>query len=328
MFKKSLALLVMLTAAPVWACDTGSIRLWAFDQPRDVHKLCVIANGGDAEGDALYADLAARLAAQAPDLNVEPVRIRADDPELRWPALALPSVPPVLPVTVLVGWDSVEQRPFLIDHWEPAPTEAGLAVLAASPVREAVQRDVVGHWAVVLYAPGTGESEPVVEATAKRWAQEHPPGVAVARLDRADPKERLLRAFIGLRPDGPDWVGVVFGRGKLLAPPLEGPSITQENLNRLLDGLLEVCTCLVAGTSLGVDIPMAWPTDLDEQVVALGSDAYIEAPEGVFVSASAPVALEPAVRRRVPMAALVAVGASVLLVLLATGAVLWRMRAA
>jgi len=328
-----LGLLGVMAGLRAGACDSGTVRMASFSEPREVHKLCVIANAGDAAGDALHARLETALAGYGAELNLELVRVKADDPALDWRALALPSVPPSLPVTVLVGLDSVQRRPFLIDHWEPAPTDDDLAALLGSPVREAVKREVAAHWAVLLYARGAGAdagaTESVVRDAAKRWAEKQPPGVAVVPLDRTDPKERLLRAFIGLAAAGPDWVGVVFGRGKLMAPPLEGTAITEANLDRLIGLLLQPCTCLQAGTSLGVDIPMVWAEALDATVVALGEDAYLET--GPVVAAAAPAVpaapnAAPAPASRVSVTALIVLGASVLVVVLATGGVLWRGR--
>ncbi len=325
-----MSLLVALATFPAGACEGGSVRLAAFNNPRDVHKLCVIANTEDTAADGLYADLSDLLALKAADLNVELVRVNADDPQVVWAALSLPSAPPVLPVTVLVGWDSVNRRPFFIDYWEPGPTEDELATLARSDVREAIKRGVVAYWAVLLYARGTGENsgavDAVVDAAVGKWAVDQPPGITVAHMDRTDPKERTLRAFIGLPPSGPDWVGVVFGRGKLTAPPLEGTAITEDNLNKLIGGLLEPCTCLVDGTSLGVDIPMVWGESQDEAVVALGSDGYIEVGAGAFMPATVQASTAPEVSRRVPLTALIALGASAMLAVLGTGAVLWRSR--
>lgn len=325
------AFALALAASCAQACDTGSVRLWAFDQPRDVHKLCVIANADDAEADALHASLASGLAAQAPGLNIELVRIKADDPELRWPVLALPSAPPSMPVTVLVGWDGVERRPFLIDHWEPAPSEEELEALVQSPVRDGLKRDVLNYWAVLLYARGTGETggaaDAVVDAAEKRWAEAHPPGVAVMRLDRTDPKERLLHAFIGLRPEGPDWLGIVFGRGELLAPPLVDVAITADAIDGVVGKLLESCTCLVKGSCLGVDIPMVWEADRDKHVAVLGNDAYLETSEGASANAPAPApAASLAPRRRVPLTVLAVLGLSVFIVVAVSGAICYRAR--
>ena len=325
--------LAVATAAPdARACDSGSIRQAAFQEARDTHKLCVIGDSEDPATDTLHGDLAAQLSQTAQELNVELVRVNADDPEVQWKALALPSAPPVLPVTVLVGWDGVNRRPFLIDHWEPGPSETQFAALVRSPLRKTLKRSVLDRWAVVLYARGTDETgggaEPVLQAVEKKWAAEYPPGITVARFDRADPHEGLVRAFIGLPPSGPDWAGVVFGQGKLMAPPLEGTAITEDNLNRLVGTLVQPCTCLQAGTSLGVDIPMIWEASLATAVVKLGDDGYLETTEAaaVPVSGRADGTAAPVATRRIPVTALIALAASALVVLLGTVAILWRSR--
>jgi hypothetical protein len=324
-----------VTSFPAAACQNGSVRFAAFDYPRDVHKLCVIGNTGDPAAEAHHARLASWLREHAADLNVELVRVNADDPAVAWLALALPSAPPTLPVTVLAGWDSVRRRPFHVDHWEPAPTSQEMEVLARSSVRDAIKRDAAGHWAVLLFSRGTdaqsGAAATVLDAVVKKWAAEQPPGVTVVPLDRSDPKERLLQTFIGLPPSGPDWVGVLFGRGKLMAPPLEGDAITEENVNRLVELLFQPCTCLQSSMSPGVDIPLIWEPRLDATVVALGTDSDVApAPAGRTAAARVQVQAEASVSPvggRVPVIAIVVVVASALLVAFGAAIVWWRARA-
>ena len=99
----------------------------------------------------------------------------------------------------------------------------------------AMKEKVVDHWAVILYSAGTGPEagagRDVVDRVRREWNQKQPPGIEVVEFDRSDPGERLLRAFTGIKPAGPDWAGILFGRGFLMAPPLRGKEITEENLN-------------------------------------------------------------------------------------------------
>lgn len=313
-----------------WACQ-GSVRFAAFDHPRDVHKLCVIGNREEAAAEAIYGKLAAWFGERGEGLNVELVRIYADDPDVDWHAIALPSAPPSLPVTVLVGWDSVRRRPFHVDHWEPSPDADALETLAHSPVRDAIKRDVAGHWAVLLFARGTdaqaGSAQSVLDAVVKKWAAEQAPGVTIQNLDRADPKERTLLAFIGLPAQGPDWVDVVYGRGKLMAPPLEGAAIAEDAINRLIEQLFQPCTCLQASTSPGADIPLAWETRLDAGIVALGPDAKSPGlPAASPIAAPAPRVAEVPPPRLLWIAGAV-VAISMLAVGFGTAVLMWRARA-
>ncbi|HOZ49665.1 MAG TPA: hypothetical protein PLO37_22315 [Candidatus Hydrogenedentes bacterium] len=321
--------LMVCAAAEARACEDGSIRMAAFAEDRDVHRLCVIADAADPQGETVSTRLCAELTSLASELNITVERVPADDPAFEWQALALPSAPPERPVTVLVGWDGVGRRPFVIDHWTPAPTPEELGAIIASPVRDALREAVPTHWAALLYAPAVppagGQARPLIEGIAKRWTEENPPGLRVVEMDRSDPRERLLCAFIGLDPEGPDWAGIVYGKGKLMAPPFEGESITEENLNALVAKLLEPCTCLQAGTRLGVDIPLRWAKAHDKAVVALGTDAYEEAAlPGV---GSAPAGGQPSdMGRRLPMLALAAVAVSVLAVAAGAVVVVWQSR--
>ena len=264
-------------AAP--ACEYGCVRDAAFEEPRDVHRLCVIGNAEDPIARAIHERLAAWLASSAAGLNVELCRLNADDPQVKWEEYGLPSAPSSLPVVALWGRRTLERTNFFIDHWEPAPTEQELEALKSSPAREAIRQKVGRQLALLLYVPGTdvnaGRAQKVIDTVVKTWAAKQPVGLAVVRANRADQRERLLLSFAGIKPTGPDWVAAVFGRGKFL-PSLEGPAITEAALNELIDPLMGECTCLRSASSLGVDIPLIWDKGLDELVVRLrtgGDDA-------------------------------------------------------
>jgi hypothetical protein len=255
-----------------WPCDS-TVRGQAFVEPRDVHRLCVISDGQDSASQALFSQLAQWLAGPGLDMNLDLVRLDARDPNVKWEDYGIPSAPPDLPVVMLAGYQRASRRSFVIAHWEPGPTDTELEALRSSPVREGIQRDVGKQWAVLLYAPATagsaGNTSEVLQSVVETWADKRSPGISVVHLDRADPSERVLVSFIGLPPLGPDWVGIVFGRGKLMAPPLEGSEITEAALDKLLCQLTEVCSCLRPPSLLGVDIPMAWNLALDKSVVSL-----------------------------------------------------------
>ncbi len=278
----TIALVCIAQTARLAGCET-IVRDAAFRGPRDVHQLCVIAAAKDAAADKITADLKAWLDGPGGSLNVQLVHIDADDPKVDWLSYGIPSAPPALPVTVLIGRHSDTREAFVIDHWEPGPTAAELEVLRTSPVREEIQKHVGGALAVLLYAPaqsdGSGAPAAKSEHVAllqKRVEQSHKtgtPGLALVRLDRSDPRERILAGFADLRPDGPDWLGIVFGRGKLLTPPLTGSELASGELDGLLDQLTEHCSCTRPLESMGVDIPLAWNNALDARVVTIGHAA-------------------------------------------------------
>lgn len=258
-------------AAPICACDS-TVRGQAFVDRRDVHKLCVITNGDDPARQTLTEELTAWLLGPGKDFNAVVHWLDAQDESIEWRDYGIPSAPPMLPVVVLIGYDRAGRRSFVIDHWEPSPAPADLEALKTSPLREAIKREIGARWAVLLHSPGAssdGRTSAVLDAVVKEWAEKHDPGVSVVRFDRHDPRERLLVSFAGIDPDGPDWVGIAFGRGKLLAPPLQGAEITEEAVDALLSQLVEICSCLRPPAMMGVDIPMTWEEELDEKVVSL-----------------------------------------------------------
>ena len=272
-----------IAAIPVWACIEGSVRDAAFIADRDVHRLCVIANSDDASAARIHEHLDAWLDGFNDELNIQLERINADDPALRWPSIGIPSAPPSMPVVALVGLSPSTRYPFVIDHWEPEPSDDDLAVLRTSPAREAIQQNIADSWAVLLYSPAAESDGRDLEATldtvVEEWSANQSSELKRVHLDRTDPRERLLCAFTGITPTGPDWAGVVFGRGKLMAPPLLGAEINEGNLTNLVEGLAVPCTCLQDSTSLGLDIPMPWDDSLDSAAIAMGPVlGYVEIP--------------------------------------------------
>ncbi len=262
-----------IAAVPAGACNEGSVRDAALQSARDVHRLCVIANAEDEHAAQICARLQAWLDGFDNGLNIRLERINADDPSLLWPSLGIPSAPAAMPVVALVGMSPATHLPFVIDHWEPEPTGDALAVLATSPAREAILRETAHSWAVLVYSSASGTEDGalagLLNRVAEKWAREHPLDLGLVRLNRSDPRERLLCAFTGIAPDTPDWVGVVFGRGKLMAPPLERAEITEPNLAKLVEGLSVPCTCLQYSLSFGLDIPMAWDSAFDPPAIAV-----------------------------------------------------------
>jgi hypothetical protein len=148
--------------------------------------------------------------------------------------------------------------------------------LRASPARAALRRALARNLAVIVQVPATGERQDhvrqVVNSICQSGFDNQAWGVSSITVDRQDPRERLLLAFLGIRPEGPDWVGVVFGRGKFLTPPLEGAEITAAGLKALLALLAADCTCSQSPSRLGVDLLMRWEAADDDRVVRLAAE--------------------------------------------------------
>ena len=328
-----LTLSCVTLALPAGACDSGTVRDAAFHSKRDIHHLYLIANSSDASADETHNRLEAWIEGDAKSLNVELVRIDADDPGVRWADYGIPSAPPSIPVVALMGEFPSPPRAFVIDYWEPGPTDDDLAALLTSPARERLTSAILDYWVVVLHSPGTDgnakQLDGVFDAVAKRWAEEQSPGVTVVEFDRTDPHERLLCSFAGIRPSGPDWAGVVFGRGRLLAPPLQGDEITEDNLNGLIQGLAIQCTCLQEAMTLGLDIPMQWDEELDAKVTSLAPPGgYVEISIGERV-AKIEAQLEaevPDEERNVIATAVIPLAGAACVAIAAIAVVLWRSR--
>lgn len=289
------------------ACDF-LVRDAGFRMPREVHRLCVMGAADDPEAAQIARRLADWLAGDGADLNAKLVQVDVDDGSVDWSSYGVPSPPPSAPVVVLVGRNGESGRSFVIDHWEPAPTDEELRALAHSPLRGALQRELGRHLAVVLYAPCSDcETEGVrglLRQAEGHWRETAELGVKVLEVDRADPAERLLLRFAGITAEGPNWVGVVFARGKLMNPPLVGDAITADGVNALVEQVLAECSCSKPLPALGVDLPLLWPAALDEAVVELSDPdpsrvaamgALSTEPKLVAIPTGPPLASAPAV---------------------------------
>lgn len=281
-----------LCADPASACESGTVRDAAFSKPRENLRLCVFGSGKDPAA-AIAGRLSDWLAGPGAALNLVVEAVDADKADINWAAYAVPSAPPHLPATALIGTSAPAAKPFIVKAWEPAPSAEELQRLADSRAAARIREALGRSWAVLLHVPGdtpgVGEA---LKAVCARWAEAQAPGLSVVTLNRDDPEARLLCAFAGLPRDRADWIGVVFGKGKLLAPPVRGAEIGAESLNRLLEELAVPCTCLQESTRFGADLPMAWDESVTQAALALSvPQAANNAPVGTRLTRFLPLAL-------------------------------------
>lgn len=267
---------IALTVTTAIACEIR-VRDSAFRTVRDRHRLCVIADSNDTAADGTYERLTRWLDQTDDTMNLEIVRIDADDPETNWRAVGIPSAPPGLPVTVLVGRNNGTGDHFVIDHWEPQPSDEELAGILDSPSRRQLAELLAVSIAVLIFAPGDADSsqpdlaESLNEIVTAGVADERI-GLSMLTIDRNDPQEQLLCRFMGLRPGGPDTLCVAFGRGKLMTPPLQADAITADNINQLVYQIRQACSCSKPLPTMGVDLPLAWTDAVDSSVVLMDQE--------------------------------------------------------
>jgi hypothetical protein len=257
----TIALIFSALISSTNACEDLTVRDAAFSEPRDEHTLFVIANGADSQGAEIERRLADWLIGSGSGLNLAVKGISADDPETDWSQVGIPSAPPSLPVVVLAGNDVTARRSFYIQHYEPEPTPEDLADLETSPIRAAIRAKMGDRMAVILHVPGTAsaatDTSAVLDSIIADWGKREKLAIEKLALNRTDANEKILVSFLGVPEQGPDWVGVVFGKGKIM-PPLEGDEINEYGLNEHLAAVAAECTCLSTAAKLGVDIPMKW----------------------------------------------------------------------
>jgi hypothetical protein len=261
----------LLVPAIAGACDEV-VRDAAFNSARNRHQLCVMAHRNDPPARMISEDLIAWLKGPGRDLNLDSVFVDADDPQVVWTDYGIPSAPPQLPVVVLVGHNPGSGKRFVIDHWEPGPNPEELAALLTSPVRRKIHDEVGKSLALMLFSPAIdsdGLARTTLNESVAKWSDVETLGITIVELDRSDPRERILLSFAGIRPDGPDWMGMVFGRGKLMSPPLEGEDISKAAIDELIEQVALDCSCSKPVHTLGVDIPLAWNDQSNAEVVYL-----------------------------------------------------------
>jgi hypothetical protein len=277
-------LLILCTMAPfasIYACVDTTVRDAAFSEQRDIHRMSVIGEKGDPKTAEIFDIIRSWFEINGAGLNIELVNVDASDPDIAWEEYGIPSAPPSSPVVVLAGSRAGEERRFFIDYWVPFPGVEDMRVLMTSPAREALKREMLQKTAVLLYIPGTGRNagsaREVIDSTAESWCAKDSLGVSVVRIDRADKNERILLSFTGVEKTEEDWVGVVFGWGKLMVP-LEGAEITAARLNDKISSLTAECTCLMSASALGVDIPLVLDEEVD--IPTLAFDGTVAADSG------------------------------------------------
>ena len=119
-----LSLLVCLFGAAAfgaWACEDMSVGQALYQTARDMHALCVVANGNDPAGAEIYEALEAWLREEAEDLNVRAELIPADDQGVDWESAGLPGPPPELPAVVLVARHAPRSIAMPVERWFAAP---------------------------------------------------------------------------------------------------------------------------------------------------------------------------------------------------------------
>lgn len=259
------------------ACDTGTVRDAAFHARRDNYRLVVVVPPEAQNAQAEKTALETWFTEQRQALNVRLDWVESDAP-VTLAEYGIQASQEELPAAWLCGWHPVRRTPYAAYRWPGIPTRDALEALHATPALAKARDALLDHWAVVIFARGEGPDRAAIVAQVSRdWAEQHAPGIAVVQMDRRDPREALFCAITGIASDSPDWVGVVYGKGKLLLPTLSGDDISVAHLDGLLQRLPVPCTCLQQAMAPGLDLPFHWDPALDARYAALtGPIGYTE----------------------------------------------------
>ncbi len=265
-------LLFLIMSCPVvYACvDLGTVRDSAFFGARDNYWVGMVFDADDQESRARYDTMAAWFADAGATLNIEVEHILPEDALYLRMRYDMNTAPPELPVTLFAGRHPVEARPQRFVTWSPAPEPALFERLLENETLTQIAHDTPKYWAVLLYAPGPETSQRAeIEATVARWEQTHPPGITLHEIDLEAPENKLLHIVTGLSAAEADWAGIVYGRGRLLMPPLTGADITTENLNASLEKIILSSSSMPQPALAGFDLPMPWDDTQNNRYVAL-----------------------------------------------------------
>ncbi|MSU84683.1 MAG: hypothetical protein EXS21_06145 [Pedosphaera sp.] len=270
-FRRKLGWFVFFVAVSVWACrysvrDTGFVDLGL-----EAYRLRWVPESGASAEVRSKAELLLR------DSNV----VWDEDPAGEG-----------FPRTAGLYLRDVEGRILSLPLPNPSDATAvlrGVEMAVTSPLRERVYREGLRAYALVLLLEGTdGEAnarvrqdvESAITATARLLSSmpkpvETPPQlVAVSLKEQAT--ERVLVWGLGLDPASTDSprVVLVFGRGRRLGLPLEGPLITQTALRDRLLLIGQDCECDLDRAWLkGPLLPGRWGRDLQQAALdTLGFD--------------------------------------------------------
>ncbi len=170
-----------------------------------------------------------------------------------------------------------------------AEFEAALHSIASSPTRDRLYQETLRAYAVVLLIEGTdtlanrrarADAQTAIEATTRLLASMPKPVSIPPQQISLSPdqqtREAVLLWGLGLDPaltDGPRIV-LVYGRGRRLGAPLEGPLITQTALRDRLILIGQDCECDLDRAWLrGPLLPGRWTLDLQKTALTqLGFD--------------------------------------------------------
>lgn len=273
--RRRMGWLVFLVAVSAWACrysvrDTGFVDLGL-----ESYRLKWVPDAGDTRN--LPGMLRPKAEALLRDCNV----VWDEDPV----GGAFPSAPGLY----LCDIEGRILRLPLSNPSDAAAVLLGIETAAVSPLRERVYREGLRAYALVLLFEGADgsandrarrDAESAIAATAPLLSSmpkpvEMPPRlVSVSLKDQS--AEKVLVWGLGLEPvpsDSPR-VAIVYGRGRRLGLPLEGPLITQTALRDRLLLIGQDCECDLDRAWLrGPLLPGRWGRELQQAALdALGFD--------------------------------------------------------
>ncbi len=271
-FGLTIALTALFPMGPALACEYLTVRDAAFQEPRDIHRLVLLIRSTDKGIHEMESNIREWIEGYGQTLNLEFLTLDVEDTEIDWSEYGIPGPPPSTPATVLVGTNQRTRKNFFIRHWDPTPKMDELDAIVQSQFRDQIDDSLLKEVGVIVHSPGNeGGSEEIAEILAgieKDWDEKEKAGISLLTLDRANEEEKLVVSFLGIPKKGPDWVCILFGRGKAMDPWI-GENINEGELNGQLETLIGECSCLQTAGALGVDLPMVWTDEMDSRMIPL-----------------------------------------------------------
>jgi hypothetical protein len=251
--KAAAVTLVLLSAVPLFACDTPVYRYALENWPADSYQATVLHRGALSVAEQRLVQRL-QTGAESANLKVRLIdQVRPDDPEVaaQFREIDVATGP------VLILTPPAATKPDA-DTWSGRLTEEAIDAVLDSPVRRQEASRLHAGQIVWLFLE-SGQAR-IDDAAAQVIADNCPalPPSTVMRLRRDDVHEQLLvRMLLGSEPDLPGrrepMAFPVFGRGRLLYA-LVGRGITADNVRQAAGFLGGDCSCTVKRDNPGTDL--------------------------------------------------------------------------
>lgn len=271
----------LLSGIDLWACRFNVRDVGFVDLDKNPYQLLCFMEGLPEGDQKTLQDL---VLASLFESHIQAQFLAGTVEEASHPALAEnPWQPEGYPAAVLISSNNaifpfpLPPMPIDKDHLWTA-----LQRLVHSPLRDALAKDIVDAYAMILLLEGRDEAENRLMAAAAQGAVEEiegqmdllpkpikkPPQILTLPHAKRE-EEKILQWALGIEPGDTASAVVVYGRARLMGPVMRGETLSQAQMHNRLALIGLSCECgLDRSWMQGTMIPMPW----DEALLARVAD--------------------------------------------------------